>query len=200
MSDGLEDHEASFRVLASSRSMNWRYTAPESNSDCFPFMRRAVSNRCPVHNLPAEILSDIFLHVCEFPLDAAPDQYPLAAHRYISPIDLSHVCQYWRNVALSRRHLWTFIFVSVAHEHHIDRIDAFLERSKECPLDISISFLPSQDLHSAEDMDWKFFCELRDVLVDKTLEWLIGHSSRWKSFELHVETAGLMFDILRRLN
>lgn len=92
------------------------------------------------------------------------------------------------------------MLVSDGHEYHLDRIDAFLHRSKKSPLHIHISWLPTKGRPSAEEMDWDRFCALREAFEDETLPRLCQQIARWKSFYLSVETPLFMSEMLLMLN
>ncbi|KAF8431469.1 hypothetical protein L210DRAFT_3764232 [Boletus edulis BED1] len=53
---------------------------------------------------------------------------------------VSYVCQHWRNVALSMPSLWTTIVVTPEERPPYERISTLLERSKNHPIDITISY------------------------------------------------------------
>ncbi|KIM44276.1 hypothetical protein M413DRAFT_443296 [Hebeloma cylindrosporum] len=53
-----------------------------------------------------------------------------------SPIVFSHVCRFWRSIALDNSLWWTRIIVTPLW--NLDEVGTFLDRSKECPLDLRI--------------------------------------------------------------
>ncbi|EIM79936.1 uncharacterized protein STEHIDRAFT_163191 [Stereum hirsutum FP-91666 SS1] len=165
-------------------------------------MSALAQTRCHIDTIPVEILTEIFIHVCEA---HTPSQQPKSLQQAISlytrPIDVSHVCRHWREVALACARLWTFILVSERHEHGLERFDAFVKRSKKSPLRIFISWSPTEDDRSGRDpIDWEHFSQMSDVFVDTTLEQILRSSHRWTSFHLSIETARLMSRIERRLS
>ncbi|EIM79937.1 uncharacterized protein STEHIDRAFT_172928 [Stereum hirsutum FP-91666 SS1] len=158
--------------------------------------------QCHIDLIPVEILTEIFLHVCDA---HTPSHQPKSLQEpiplYIRPIDLSHVSRCWRDVALACARLWTCIVIADRHEHDLERFDVFVERSKQSPLHMFISWTPTEDDRLDLDaVDWMRFSQIRDVFVHETLEKLISSSHRWASFFLYVETAGVMSCVLKRLS
>lgn len=74
-------------------------------------------------------------------------------------INVSHVCAYWRNVALATPFLWTQIYVY--SNPGLDRVATYLERSKMLPITIGACIL---------SIDVSRFCDL-----------IIPHAGRWKT-------------------
>ncbi|KAG6868982.1 hypothetical protein C0993_006504 [Termitomyces sp. T159_Od127] len=96
-------------------------------------LERAVRLQSPVLRLPSELLSSIFvMGVLEI-----GDEDPVM----VSTLML--VCRYWSEVALNTPVLWTKI--SVSPHDTLEKTRRKLERSKSCPLDISINFEPRMD-------------------------------------------------------
>lgn len=165
-------------------------------------MSALVPTHCHIDLIPVEILTVIFLHVCEAHTPShQPKSLQEAVPLYIRPIGLSHVCRHWRDVALACDHLWTFIFVSDRHEPDPERFDAFVKRSKESPLHMFISWSPTEDDRPDLDaIDWEHFSQMSDVFVEETLEQIIHSSHRWTTFHVSVETPQLMSRIQKRLS
>ncbi|KAI9507732.1 hypothetical protein F5148DRAFT_980922 [Russula earlei] len=96
---------------------------------------RPEKDRVPFHSLPPELLVLIFILLTHDVLD--PHLSPLDA----APLNISHVCQRWRDIALSTPTLWrrvilapsdllsTWLFVSPPTQ-------AFLGRSKGVPTEV----------------------------------------------------------------
>ncbi|KAJ3921583.1 hypothetical protein F5877DRAFT_76085 [Lentinula edodes] len=116
-----------------------------------------------IHNLPNEILSEIFL--CYTCISCWPT------------LKLTHVCSHWRDVALGTQELWSNITIS--HNSFnvfygpsweedargvLPLVELYLERSKTALLDITLEF-PSMVILSA----------------------LMRHSHRWRSVTLQVK-------------
>ncbi|KAF8290455.1 hypothetical protein DL93DRAFT_2234431 [Clavulina sp. PMI_390] len=96
------------------------------------------NSRSVTYRLPVEIMSEILLHIVEV--------YPLM--RRTEPLNLvTSVCQRWRDIALASPHLWTAIVFNDSRMRYDEnykvilprpksRIQAFLKRSRNLPLDI----------------------------------------------------------------
>lgn len=77
---------------------------------------RSSENSTPIHNLPIELLTEIF-QLASF--DAPP-----------VPVLLSHVCSHWRAVALSLPSLWRVLILSKSKP--TQKAKAWLQRSHGC--------------------------------------------------------------------
>ncbi|KAJ7481190.1 hypothetical protein B0H11DRAFT_1235787 [Mycena galericulata] len=91
----------------------------------------------PIHVLPMEILSEIF-SISIVPI--RPDGV-LSDNHDVS-LYLSHVCRYWRQVALGTPRLWTQLYIPILEcptAAYIDGIKTWLGRSMQLPLSIKIS-------------------------------------------------------------
>lgn len=116
------------------------------------------------------------------------------------PALVSHVCQYWRRVALETPVLWTHIGVDEAS--HIEEIAEWVSRAKACPLDIDIDIddAGSDDDYDAENTMLARACALQikefggeldeeqkecfnplNILFD-SLRLFIPHMKRWQKF------------------
>lgn len=165
-------------------------------------MSALESTQCHIDLIPVEILTEIFLHVCDA---HTPSHQPKSLQEpiplYIRPIDLSHVNRRWRDVALACPRLWTCIVIADRHQHDLERFHVFVERSKQLPLHMFISWTPTEDDRlDLEAVHWRRFSQIRDVFVHETLERIVSSSHRWASFFLYVETAGVMSCVLKRLS
>ncbi|KII90617.1 hypothetical protein PLICRDRAFT_39193 [Plicaturopsis crispa FD-325 SS-3] len=90
-------------------------------------IRNLLNRRAPISRLPDELLADIFAYGDPRRRTSQP-----------SHIVASHVSQHWRQVALCNPGLWTRIWIG-CHSCSIGFLDAHIERSRECLLDIDIS-------------------------------------------------------------
>lgn len=88
----------------------------------------------PTCRLPREILSRIFLTVAFL----CHEESSTALHRRW--VRVSHVCRYWRAVALDCRELWS----AITFEKY-DFTDLCLARSRDSPLTVFIRELPYED-------------------------------------------------------
>ncbi|VDC02417.1 unnamed protein product [Peniophora sp. CBMAI 1063] len=109
----------------------------------------------PVHTLPAELLADIFqlgqdahaeLHE-EIHADVDEDD-----EDEFMPFEIlaSHVCKRWRDVALGTPSLW--VYVDFGEGPPFERSIAYLERSREAPLEVVIDCTSDSDDES-DDSD-----------------------------------------------
>jgi hypothetical protein len=99
-------------------------------------LEQAVRLQSPIQRLPCEILASVFIKG----VFGADDENPLM----VSTLML--VCRYWADVAINTPALWSNIAVST-HDS-LEKARRKLQRSKSCPLDITINFSPRQE-HSA---------------------------------------------------
>lgn len=137
----------------------------------------------PIHRLPHELLSLIFLM-------ATHDSYdPYEATR--SPVQITHVCSRWRQIALSTGGLWTNIILTFpVSTRQLNRTVPWLGRSKASPLNILLDFRdPSWDWEeNTHGFSWQ------DMEV--VLRLLLPHVTRWRRFELLTDTWAPIFTFL----
>ncbi|KAJ7073054.1 hypothetical protein C8F01DRAFT_1362266 [Mycena amicta] len=125
----------------------------------------------PMRRVPDDILRVVFL--------AVNDLEPPTLHPKFAPMILSHICQRWRQVALSTPRLWAAIPVTVSfsvdhwqNEEAIKNIIvSWLERSGIVPLELSLSFRR---------------CASPSLLESHPLSLLLSVPQRWKSIELEL--------------
>ncbi|KAF8217048.1 hypothetical protein K438DRAFT_409623 [Mycena galopus ATCC 62051] len=137
----------------------------------------------PVHSLPIEIISLIFAFTSP-PLDAA---YGLSGIQK-GPWVCSAVCSRWRNIALSQPCLWTTVFLdftdedwrSATFEAIKPRLEAYLERSQQLPLNITFRAF----WHEAH-------CRKRELRV---LDLLALHCDRWET--INFTGSAMLYDHL----
>ncbi|KAJ6602659.1 hypothetical protein DFH09DRAFT_1019790, partial [Mycena vulgaris] len=90
----------------------------------------------PVLTLPTEITSEIFLNFLP-----APPERPFADGP-LSPSFLCQICRTWRDIALATPALWSAIHLdldhSPSHPQQLWVLNAWLERSKQCPLSVAL--------------------------------------------------------------
>lgn len=118
----------------------------------------------PASILPAEIVSEIFIHVLLPPYPICP---PLAG--ISSPTQLTHVCRKWREIASSTPSLWRAI--TIPHSWDLGRsfVQTWLRRSGSCPL----------SLHMDKP-------KLTGWSTTKFPEILVPHRTRWEYVSLHL--------------
>ncbi|KAJ7073041.1 hypothetical protein C8F01DRAFT_1045892 [Mycena amicta] len=130
----------------------------------------------PMRRVPDDILRSIFVAVRDLQLGP-----PTFATKY-APMIFLHICQRWREVALTTPHLWTaipvpFLVANRKFRAVKSRIVSSLERSGIVPLDLLVS-LGGDGSHSSEP-----------------LSLLLSVSQRWKTLDLRlsdtIDTAAL---------
>ncbi|KAF7308414.1 hypothetical protein HMN09_00690200 [Mycena chlorophos] len=133
-----------------------------------------------INDLFPEVLGEIFTEFTAAALEAED----LAVASYLGPLLLSHVCRYWRDVALQNHELWSFIFVSqpprdaLRVKPSIELVKTWLERSHEWPVDLQT--------------------DLQNPTASKVmalLRLLITHSARWRAVNFEMKTP-LDWDLL----
>lgn len=94
----------------------------------------------PIVAIPSEVLSHIF--VCAMTYDLSWGDFGLDNEFDWKALRLSHVCRYWRDVALDTPRMWTEIRVGRAHSEcnrrtNIELVETYVARSKEAPLRVA---------------------------------------------------------------
>ncbi|KAL1754121.1 hypothetical protein FB107DRAFT_216313 [Schizophyllum commune] len=146
----------------------------------------------PINRLPPELLSQIFV-------EALPSQlFQARCTRRSVPMILSHVCEYWREVAIDTAALWQWISLTECRTKHVHRTRKlarrFVQRAKGTGLSVyfrdveptsldndhfrvvalglGVSNTPAPDrCHCALDLIMAHISEIR------VLELFIGHAS-----------------------
>ncbi|KAH9949868.1 hypothetical protein B0H21DRAFT_777104 [Amylocystis lapponica] len=125
-----------------------------------------------IHSLPVELLARIFfLGLCD---DPEPDQQLPGDPTF--EVLASHVCQYWRDVALRTPNLWTTIHLRTFP--HIDRARHYLARSTRHPLNVIVDTCTEDDYQPGHLLFRDEFLPLFDIVTP--------HISRWRSLVLKV--------------
>jgi hypothetical protein len=102
------------------------------------------SDGTPINNLPNELLSYIFTLGSEAEKNGDDDEEEDEEQEeekediphLLFQVLVSHVCRQWRAVAIEIPTLWTYL--DFEEGPPFDKSRAWLERSKECPLDIEL--------------------------------------------------------------
>ncbi|KAJ7775535.1 hypothetical protein B0H16DRAFT_1713119 [Mycena metata] len=123
----------------------------------------------PVLTVPNELISEIFLRTFDpSPLDPAPPLVGPASHIY-----LGHICQKWRDIALSTPPLWSTMLVKMPYltvpHGHLRILELWLARSRDCPLSIILV-----------DQTWG------QVAAFPLINALLQHRERWESLGLYL--------------
>ncbi|KAF7980750.1 hypothetical protein HWV62_36781 [Athelia sp. TMB] len=100
---------------------------------------RTRNSIVPISSLPIELLIEIFTIGSRVPID------PNNLHARFEVL-VSHVCHLWRDTALNTPVLWTRVHRAMCQEE-IGSIAAYLERSKDVPIDLAIEI-------ASDDQDW----------------------------------------------
>ncbi|TFK66168.1 hypothetical protein BDN72DRAFT_844721 [Pluteus cervinus] len=116
---------------------------------------------------PAELMEQIFTLCTEFPV-----QFPLRQRQ--SPLNISQVCSYWRDVARQTKVLWSSIaYVPSTRRDraaHIQDLGTIFERSYPLPLEVVtgrlLEYPPRFDLRLAPDHEQSWpLNPVRDVVI-----------------------------------
>ncbi|KAJ7602657.1 hypothetical protein DFH06DRAFT_1258605, partial [Mycena polygramma] len=128
---------------------------------------RLDSYRYPVLTLPPEIVCKIFIHF----LPTYPGFPPLTG--ILSPTLLTQICQRWREIALETPALWRATALSnnvfgFPWNLQAKQFDIWLERSRDCPLALSL-----------------FTCVGDDWAAVELIATVVPHRTRWEYLEFY---------------
>ena len=153
----------------------------------------AAPSNCGIASLPPEILSHIFI------LGSRTLETVIFKHYGTMDVDYdddddnefatlcSHVCQYWRAIALNISQLWCFL--DFTEDPSEKRCKVWIERSKDAPLAIDVSHPVDKDCGPDEE-GAQTFRELSRAHA--ILDLILPHAHRWKTFELVTDS----YDVL----
>ncbi|KAF9555471.1 hypothetical protein CPC08DRAFT_132363 [Agrocybe pediades] len=113
-------------------------------------------------SLPVEITAIIFKLVCR---DRSEGSH---LRKEVAP---SHVCRSWRTLALARPEHWTYFHSNGEKNSELKRIQAYLERSKDKPLEIEFKVSVKFDV-------WAYRG------IQRLLKEALKHTHRWRHFSL----------------
>ncbi|KIK63425.1 hypothetical protein GYMLUDRAFT_41105 [Collybiopsis luxurians FD-317 M1] len=175
----------------------------------------------PIHTLPVELLSYIFVLGTHSPPELLTDEkeqqelLPFNTESVKTPLIFSAVCRRWREVAQNSPSLWTSICVTAGSVEessedqtkrlNLSHITSYLSFSKRYPLNI---------LLDTRDIDWDFCepeifstSELSDYVppfskddMRTVISLLLPHLFRWQSIEILTDTWAPMHTALCMLN
>ncbi|KAF7975306.1 hypothetical protein HWV62_10084 [Athelia sp. TMB] len=123
-----------------------------------------------IHTVPREILAEIFSYLKGGYRDKVP------AHARTETLLPTHVCQRWREIALSTPTLWNNIYINGSsspksvRDSEVECISAWLARAKDCPLAINLrrSESWSNEYDFATDDSWT---TIFDILLRNSHRW-----------------------------
>jgi hypothetical protein len=124
-----------------------------------PLLVMDVHQPPPVHRIPPEITSQIFLDCLQE--DSSGREIPLL---------VSKICSSWRHVALTTPALWTTLYLDLNDPNPEDQavfVRSWIARSAECPL-----FIELEDFH--------------DSGSPAIMNILTPHAHRWGKLKLHL--------------
>jgi hypothetical protein len=107
---------------------------------CFELFRHCESQCTPmarISDIPSEVLAIVFGHLAADRPEDAPDQYARTHSR--ANFTFSHVCGYWRAVALAEPRLWARVHVLSPAP---DCLPTMIARSRDVPLVVGIPLPP----------------------------------------------------------
>jgi hypothetical protein len=117
----------------------------------------------PIHRLPTELLSEIFI------LSPAPTYWPLPV--WNTAFSIAAVCSHWRRVAFSTPRLWCTIYAILDQQdlyYAADMVRTMIERSGHCLLSVTL------------DSDDRYF------VTHPVVDIVIHHSHRLQCFDIFV--------------
>lgn len=181
--------------------------------------------RCLINDLPAELLSHIFVQgaesehgegsgnddesdpSCESISELDSDDGSHSSHHSFDSDDERHlpfellvtrICTRWRAVAVEETSLWSTIIFTPDTE--IDKVKEYVRRAKGAPLEITIDCTVDDDA----DEEWRWETESlaahqpeSTTLVD-VLSVLMPHVGHWKTFSLSVSYFYPMLHALKK--
>ncbi|KAA1473799.1 hypothetical protein DENSPDRAFT_931206 [Dentipellis sp. KUC8613] len=151
-----------------------------------------TSTCCYIDKLPFEILAGIFSLICR---PACGPSFRYQFHTGNPQVALSQVSQLWRWTSLQTSSLWSVIHITNLKQRSLLRAPIFLERSRDTPLDVIITWT----LDYSKTSSFERLHTLRADFVS-LLTQLIAHTPRWRLFHLVVNDFALMHHCLTSLS
>ncbi|KAK0470412.1 uncharacterized protein EV420DRAFT_1664164 [Desarmillaria tabescens] len=137
------------------RHENARVTLTLWSGETTAALERYSSVLAPIRRIPRDILHEIFYHT----IGTSSNFFNIREPPWV----LSYVCGSWRDVILSSAWLWPRVISNASlPKHSLEMLDVYLDRSRNCPLDIL------------------FECNDSLSISEQVLEMLIDHSPRWR--------------------
>ncbi|KAF7965172.1 hypothetical protein HWV62_45268 [Athelia sp. TMB] len=155
-------------ALAHITSIRKRLSQKRSAFQVFSNKLKALVS--PIRIVPPEIFAEIFSYLKGDYRDKAPAQ---ARTETLLP---THVCQRWREIALSTPTLWNNIYINGSsvpksvRDSEVECTSAWLSRAKDCPLSINLrrSKSWSKDYDFETDGAWNV---IFDMLLRRSHRW-----------------------------
>ncbi|KAF9023492.1 hypothetical protein BDZ89DRAFT_1069859 [Hymenopellis radicata] len=150
-------------------------TSMEEERERLLNVRKRYNNLISLHRtLPSEIWLEVFLYT----LSSYSDSNAFDASGTIWK--LSHVCQRWRNVALSLHSFWSTVEIrfpkAAQQEADVQRLETVIQRSRQGPLDITLksgySPVPSPDPSILK--------RILDIVLAESYRWRVLHLSDYR--------------------
>ncbi|TFK40740.1 hypothetical protein BDQ12DRAFT_627412 [Crucibulum laeve] len=169
------------------RAIDLPHSAAHPSVREYPMNQTRFTHRSTgIYSLPVELLTRIFILGAGFnypyadsPFLLKPDEEYSAAPCSDFQVLASHVCQYWRQIALLTPSLWTTIHF---REHHdISKAEAFITRSSSATtylLDILVDTV-AQEEHTPGVTLYK-------EELDAIFRVIMPHVHRWRAFHLKI--------------
>ncbi|KAF7965171.1 hypothetical protein HWV62_45266, partial [Athelia sp. TMB] len=125
----------------------------------------------PTRITPPEIYAEIFSYL------KGDYRDEISAHARTGSLLPTHVCQQWREIALSIPSLWNNVYINhgdsdteLIHESEVECVTTWLARAKDCPLSVNLQRQISwwDDLEFESDDVWN---EIFEILVQNSHRW-----------------------------
>ena len=146
-------------------------------------LRVRMNQHVPIARLPPEVLGHIFACLVAIMEEYLPGFGRLGSSPNYRWLSVTHVCHHWREVALRTPVLWTNI--SVQHSRSVERVEAFITRSRRAPLRVKVRVI--QDIER-----WRGTLKLlaREMSRVEELELLVYETEdMWKDVAQHFPPA-----------
>ncbi|PPQ82711.1 hypothetical protein CVT25_009408 [Psilocybe cyanescens] len=134
-----------------------------------------TQSKRPLSHLPTEIITEIFLNVCDRPI--LPRTSPNSSRKtsIVYPLFLGKICKEWRRVAWKCPLLWNVIHIPLSlrkYGQQLILLQEWVARSADCPLSIYL------EMHDGEGL-WRGTDFLRGLF-----SLLVEHSDRWENIDI----------------
>ena len=152
--------------------------------------------------LPIEILCDIFLLSLPHNGISSLNEIPFISSNesILTPLNISHVCRTWRNVALAYGELWSYLRIrfdnrcwkfKTQRNRYLNIIDTWLSRTNDSPINFVVHC--SLNCHGCE-MDDEAYSDAERIVIS-----LVEHQNRWKDVYFYWRCVKISRETSRRL-